>query len=235
MEQEKLKKILVIVTVLVLFGGTCYYYDYNKMANNQSKIVAQGEIQKQEPVKIVTHIIKAEDKPQTKIETKTKKSPIPEPQKIINKKLKPTGKSDLLALAGSSSGKNDPFSCSESKYIPVSDTTSPNAASLPGSLPPVPSGGRIGNLPSLPGLPNINTAGSIGLAPPPAPKPEDLVEIKGFIGNKVIAEVDGVVESLSENEKISSVKVLAVNPSTFTAEFQIKGKTVTKTMKSLNN
>jgi len=144
-------------------------------------------------------------------------------------KFKPAGKSDLLSLAEKSSGKHDPFSYSESKFTPFQETASGSSA-YPTNLPPVPGAGNMGTLPSIPTLSGVPSA---GLAPPPAPKSEDLVSVKGFIGNKVIAEIDGVVEALNPNQKINNIKVLSVNPSTLTAKFEINGKTVTKTLKSL--
>jgi hypothetical protein len=153
------------------------------------------------------------------------------PEKILKTKIKPTGKSDLLSLASKSSGKHDPFSYSESKFIPFASSQGENS-SYSGNLPPVPGAGNMG---TLPGLPGFNPLSSSGLANPPAPKPEDLIIVKGFIGNKVIAEIDGVVEALNANEKVSNVKVLNVNPSLLTAKFEINGKTVTKTIKSLTD
>jgi hypothetical protein len=227
LKEEKSKKIFIILIVLLLFGGTCYYYSginnipQPKLAKiEQAKTVLQKE---KKPAQIeLEKIQKAEKKPEiAKTEETTPKT-----------KFKPTDKSSLLSLAGQSSGKHDPFSYSESQFMPTKSGTGENSVSYPSNLPPVPMAGSTGTLPSLPGF---NSLSPSGLANPPAPKPEDLVTVKGFIGNKVIVEIDGIVEALNTNEKVSNVKVLAVNPSLLTARFEIDGKPVTKTIKSLTD
>jgi hypothetical protein len=251
MEQEKAKKILVILAVLMLFGGTCYYYGFNKPVNvvvkakgNNPTVLANISNVKEPVIKKeqVLKQIQPELKPEIKMQTDNGQVKVPkqldkaEPEKIVvfssPNKYKPTGKRDLLALAGKTSGKSDPFSYSESRSVLSSGDTKVNPLSMPTSLPPVPTGSKIVNLPSLPpGLPGFNP--SQGLAPPPAPRLHDEVLIKGFIGNKVIAEIDGVVESLAESEKVGTVKVLNVDSSNFTAKFLVKDKVVVKTLKTL--
>lgn len=253
-KEERSKKILIILMVLLLFGGTCYYY--SGINNLSGKEVAVNHINKENtysPLKLLYSRFKPQNKTEkTKQTEQTKtvarkeiKQEQPEkkliaenpvettknttPEKPEKTKLAPTGKSTLLSLAGKTSGKNDPFSYSESQFIPFASETGANSSYNSGTFPPVPGSGSIGNLPSIPGLP------SMGLAPPPSPKPTDLVVVKGFIGNKVIAEIDGVVESLNVNERVNNIKVLTVNPSTLTAKFEIKGKTVTKTLQSLTD
>lgn len=225
LKEEKAKKIVIIMIVLLLFGGTCYYYaGINNLPQKKLAITQQIKTAFNKEKKI-EQIKKTEKKPEVaKIETT--------PKINMKKKFKPTDKSALLSLTQKSSGKHDPFSYSESQFIPFTASHGENSASYPGNLPPVPGAGNMGSLPTLAGF---NPLSSSDLAPPPAPKPEDLVIVKGFMGNKVIAEIDGVVESLNANEKISNVKVLAVNPSLLTAKFEIDGKTFTKTIKSLTD
>lgn len=244
LKEEKFKKILIIFIVLLLFGSTYYYYGFAKKNHSPQIAFVPDKIVKlnpETPVSIrkkklesLEKIQKAEEiqdiKSETKLEIKPEKQAIP--VKVLKTKIKPTGKSDLLTLANKSSGKNDPFSCSESQYIPSSDRNN-NSSSLAGNLPPVPGAGSMGNLPSLqnlPGLPNITPLNSAKI--PQSPK--DAIEIKGFIGNKVIAEIDGVIEALNENEKINNIKVLNINPLEYTAIFEINGKNITKTMKSIS-
>lgn len=229
LKEEKSKKIFIILIVLLLFGGTCYYYaginkfPHRKLAKTEQVKTAFNKEKKPAQIEKTQ---KAESKPEiAKTEETTSKT-------NLKTKFKPTNKSELLSLTQKSSGKHDPFSYSESQFIPFTEDTGKNPTSYPGNLPPVPGAGNMGSLPTLSGFNPLNSS---ALAPPPAPKPEDLIIVKGFIGNKVIAEIDGVVEALNANEKISNVKVLAVNPSLLTAKFEINGKTVTKTIKSLTD
>jgi len=261
LKEEKFKKIFIILTVLLLFGGACYYYaginNFDpqtqprhaksnsasvqhglKSVINQSQTLNQfqGDSFIQEKKTAPQNIEKTssieptekQHKNNDKISLTKKEATEKTTQKA---KFKPAGKSDLLSLAGKSSGKHDPFSYSESKFTPFQEVSSKNS-NYPSNLPPVPEAGKMGALPSIPTLSGVS---SFGLAPPPAPKPEDLISVKGFIGNKVIAEIDGVVEALNPNQKISNIKVLSVNPSTLTAKFEINGKIVVKTLKSLTD
>lgn len=246
-KEERSKKILIIFIVLLLFGGTCYYYsginNVSKKEASKEKAVSplnilcsrfkpQDNTAKTEQPKIVVQKEKKQEQPE---KTLTAEKPADTaknitPEKPEKTKLAPSDKSTLLSYTGKSSGKHDPFSYSESQFIPFSSSgLSGSSSSNPGALPPVPGSGNIGSLPSIPGVP------SMGLAPPPSPKPTDFVAVKGFIGNKVIAEIDGVVESLNVNDRVNNIKVLTVNPSTLTAKFEIKGKTVTKTLQSLTD
>jgi len=152
-------------------------------------------------------------------------------EKISAQKIKPSSKSTLMNLLGSSSGKQDPFSYSESNFMPFNESSNANTP-LPGGLPPIPGAGNIGSLPSLPGAPSLSGMNSL---PAPPPKPGDSITIKGFIGNKVITEVDGVIMALNLNEKFNNIKVLSINPQELKAGFEIDGKFITKTLKSLTD
>lgn len=245
MNEEKTRKLLLIFIVLLFFGCTYYYYgsgkpleqpktaeNLNDKTNNKIKpdrhaelvsaaipqttktlvpkqqtlkqVQDDGKVQKEAGAQIKTGII----------ETKAK------PQKTTETKYKPTDKSYLASLSAESSGKSDPFSYKESRCF------SPNQNSENGAIPPI---SGIQDLPTLPTLPGSSQAFDM----PPTPKPEEPVVIKGFIGNKVIAKVNGVVEALSENQEVNNVKVLSINPSTSTVKFEINGKQVSKTMPSL--
>lgn len=240
LRDEKAKKLLIILIVLLFFGGTYYYYGFAKVGKSSLKAShtkhvlasAQKTLSTANEGKAMKQVqgdsaIKNDKKTES-----SKKEEIKPEEKTVGGKIKPTDKSTLLGLSGKAAGKHDPFSYSESKFIPFTADSGENSSSLPGALPPVPNAGSTGSLPSIPGLPG---AGPLGLANPPAPKPEDLIIVKGFIGNKVIAEIDGVVEALSPSERINNVKVLSVNPSGLSARFEINGKPCTKTIKSLTS
>ena len=59
------------------------------------------------------------------------------------------------------------------------------------------------------------------------------VIIKGFLGNKVIAEIGGITLSLGVNQTARGVKVLGIDHKNLTCDFKINGKKVTKTMKPI--
>ena len=236
LKEEKIKKIVILLIVSLIFCGTCYYYagisnfQQKKPAEKQLPIIAKSKATKQSNQQ--TTLDKSshrDDKITIEKSEIAKTTEESTPKTNLKTKFKPTDKSALLSLAGKNSGKKDPFSYSESQFIPFTSSQGINPT-YSGNLPPVPGAGTMGTLPGLPGFDSLS-----GLAPPPAPKPEDLIIVKGFIGNKVIAEIDGVVESLNKNEKIGNVKVLAVNPEILTAKFEINGKPVTKTIKSLTD
>jgi len=230
-KEEKTKKLFIILIILMFFGATCYYYAGVNKKNQKIADVPVNIQNKKEQTQIAVpekqeKIIKEEKKEILKSEK------IQEKTEIKTTKTKPADKTAFLSLKSQYSGKNDPFSYSESNTVPPGSESGSSVASSAGSLPPVPNSSKgIGALPGIPqGLQGFS---STGIASPPAPKPEDLVIVKGFIGNKVIVEISGVVEALSVYEKVGNVKVLSVNPSALTAEFQINGKKYTKIIKSL--
>jgi len=234
MKEEKTKKLFIVLIILLFFGATCYYYaGVNKNSEKVASVpaTAENKAEKQAVSKNSEKIVKEEKKSEEKQET-SKKEIVEQKPEIKTTKTKPTDKTAFLSLKSQYSGKNDPFSYSESNTVPPGSKSDASVASSAGNLPPVPNSSRgIGSLPGIPqGLQGIAPP---GLAAPPAPKPEDLVIVKGFIGNKVIVEIGGVVEALSTYEKVGNVKVLSVNPSALTAEFQINGKKYTKIIKSL--
>lgn len=125
-------------------------------------------------------------------------------EKIIeDNRIKPTDKNDILARALGSAGKNDPFSYRESNFSPIV------------------SSGKF--IPDLNGLP----------APPESQEPEkpaEAVVIKGFLGNKVIAQIKGFTESLAVNESLRGVRVLGIDSVNLSCDFEIDGKKVTRKM-----
>jgi len=258
-KDEKIRKILIIFVALLLFGATYYYYGGNKISFRHaakytltsssastlsfpSSSVSTFSFPSSSVSEASVRIQSRTDShaPSPEKSSKTKRSSnfagsVTENDNLISNNLtaKPTVKSDLLALAQTASGKHDPFSYSESKSAPCSSDANSPSPSLPGALPPVPGAGKMGSLPSIPGLQGMPAGSPLGLAKPPAPSLEDLVTIKGFIGNKVIIEANGTVDALNVNQKISNIKILTVDPSTLTASFEINGKIITKTMRSL--
>lgn len=224
-KNERNKKLLIIMATLCLFVTSYYYYIHRqqvsekparKIALSDVKPAFKGEIAVTEQIKkgitpeiqvskdVSDKANKAEDN--KKLPENVKKQ---EKEEILGEKeefagIKPTTKADLIRLASNMAGKKDPFSYRESNYTP------------PGSL----CGGR-----------DCSVSG--GLPEPPEQKPDNYVEIKGFFGNKVIAEVSGFTDSLSVGETLRGIKVLSIDSGNFTCDFDVNGERVTRKMKPL--
>ena len=223
-KNENLKKLVTALVVLTLFVVSFYYYAPGKkevkLAEKPGKIL-QGEIKRHPRVKLPP----AEGKlTPTVIPTEgTDSSVVSLPQnndkalispneikELKPEKIKPSNIKDLIANAMETSGKKDPFSYRESSFNPITG------------------GSSGGSEPGLAGLP----------MPPMSPDflPDQLQEpvvVKGFLGNKVIAEIKGFTESLAVNESLQGIKVLKVDSANLTCVFQIDGKRVTKTIKPI--
>ena len=236
-KEEKARKLLVIIVVLLFFGCTYYYYGDQKLSFSVGKVSRQPAKQakaknivveqtkpdeKQEKTSEVNPVLEEAAEVQTEKAVTDEETVKPEePKKApVQVKHKPTDRSYLAGLSKDASGKKDPFSFSESRFNPYTEFSSSSSAFLPTQ-----------NLPEIPGFSHGN--GLIDI--PPVPKPEEAVVVKGFLGQKVIAKVNGVVQSLKENDVVNNVKVISINPSEYTVKFEIDGKPVTKTMKSLTD
>ena len=231
-KEEKTRKLLVILVVLLFFGCAYYYYGNQKLSFSVGKVIKKQEAkviaEKSSPEKI--NNIKSETGLNKQENKEENTKPIEEENIIENTKEekfpetgkhKPTDKSYFTELSKVSSGKKDPFSFTESKFVPFAQIPSEGASFLPGTR----------SLPTVQGF----SSGNQILDMPPTPKPEEAVVIKGFLGEKVIAKINGVVQSLKENDVVNNVKVININPSAYTVKFEIDGKSVTKTMKSLSD
>lgn len=249
---ENLKKIIIATVVLATFGVSYYYYAKNeqqyaqaekpvKLAVNNNKKAAQAD---KKAVKVSIKDIKKVAKPEQKEEKAVASPGIPavkndakvaeEPVKQVAKQekpeikeakatvnvdkkqpkqekivIKPTQIKDLLANASKTSGKNDPFSYVESQFMPFNTCGKGCKTSRLGGLPVPPGGGDVAG-------------------------PREAVIIKGFLGNKVIADIKGFTESLGVNESLQGVKVVSVDPANLTCEFIIDGEKVKKTMQPIN-
>ncbi|HSA05582.1 MAG TPA: hypothetical protein P5556_00225 [Candidatus Gastranaerophilales bacterium] len=212
--QEKLKKILIIIVVLAMFA-TSYFYYANKQNNFSAKQPEPVKIAVKKPVKIVKTEIKEKI-----TEEKIKSDEFPEKDlKKSGKKIKPTDKSDLIRIASGQSGKHDPFSYSESRYTPYNASEN--------NLPTIPDLSLESGLPQPPLLPGLEESEQA------TQKPLNTVEIKGFLGNKVIAEINGYTDSLNTGETLRGVKVLNIDAQNLSCDFEIQGSKVTKSIKPL--
>ncbi len=258
--REKAKKLIIIFLSLILFGVSYYYYAFKqkKYSNKPIQISKQGKklkspIQKtvsgefmparkianianKKDQKVSKKIIKDNKKDNLKIHTKKIENIVKMSSKITSasqknelqsptsrqirlsgfstpasqKKIKPTDKSKLIKIASGLAGKNDPFSYTESNFNPFM-TQQKNYQGA-------------NNLPSPPAV-----SGNAAAEKTPA----DYVEIKGFLGNKVLLEINGFTDSLGAGETLRGVKVLSINPQNLSCEFEIKNKKITKKMKPL--
>ncbi len=197
-KSENLKKIIIALVVLSLFGVSYYYYSVDE---KKAKIAKK-------PLKIAKKIEKTEKappKPAPKVPENTGKTQ----EKKQKNTIKPTNKKDLIANA-IASGKNDPFSYTESNFMPFRPKFSGIKGQKPNLLPVSPKGKDYSRQ-----------------APP------ESIIIKGFLGNKVIAQIKGLTESLGPNESLQGVKVVGIDPANLSCDFIIDGKKVTKTMKPI--
>lgn len=221
-KEEKTRKILLLFAVLIFFGCTYYYFGNGKLSFQSVQILPKTKtgpvitakkipennnatVQKTEKTSEQPETVKIPKKSETKLAIK----------KNSGFKYKPSGKSYFANIAGKSSGKYDPFSFRESKFIPFAIASRP--AFIPGT----------NNLPSMPGDFKIPDA-------PPVPEPEEIVSVKGFIGKKAVVKINGITRALSENQEINNIKILNINPDALSVKFEIEGKLITKTMKSLS-
>jgi len=233
--QEKIKKLLIIIIALGLFGASYYYYVYKQkktFAKQLQKVELKQPAKKvaadqvilsntKDPLRYMQGDSSAEPQneimkvdPIKKVSNVTKKvvkkvenSEVIKPQKT---KIKPTDKAALIKAAAGSRGKYDPFSYAESNFIP-SDMTK------------TASSGRVKGLPAPPRMSGQNNAGNGNYA-----------EIRGFLGNKVIAEINGFTDSLKVGETLRGIKILSIDSKNLTCELEIDGKKVTKKMNPVN-
>lgn len=226
--QERNKKLLIIIFSMCLFGASYYYYVYKQDSAEQKPIkqfvsknkTISAKISVSEPSKASKTKIKQQIKEEvTGVKGKIKKDKetqcekkqseaIPELVREVKnydtKKIKPSTKADLVKTAINSSGKNDPFSYTESNFTQFKTTYAGSRGRKSGSLP---------------GPPTVEK------------KPDNYVEIKGFLGNKVITEINGLTDSMSVGETLRGVKVISIDPVNLVCEFEIKGKKVARKMK----
>lgn len=244
---ENIKKALIVIVILGIFG--CIYYYYNGMHNIQNNTIHQSELasisqnqtlstlkttnnkkiilqskkltivlSKKPPIKAITPLSKegAGGKNHT--------SPLIKPSLYIP----PTNKNSILKLALASSGKADPFAGMgkepDSPQNMPSLSNIPNIGKLPSlknlTIPP-----SIGSLPTIGNLPNT---GMPGFMPPLS----EQFSVKGFIGDEVIVEIDGIVQSLKVNTSFHGLRVLKIDASNLSAVFKMDGKIITKNIKS---
>ncbi len=217
--QERNKKLLIIFTALCLFGTSYFYYDYKRKTSVNKQVMAKKPKTVKPEAKSAKKVSgeKEVQKPRTakkpeqpKKTTAPRKAPEIKPLEVkktkeFKQRITPTKRSDIIRTASNFAGKNDPFSYVESNFSPFGNTGKVKKA------------GRSGS-----GLPN---------PPVVEQKPENYVEIKGFLGNKVIAEINGLTDSLGIGDTLRGVKVLGIDSQNFICEFEIKGEKVTRKMK----
>jgi len=211
-KHERHKKLLIIAVTLALFSVSYYYYVHKQKEVSQKQ--EQTSHVKQE--KIISE--KLEDNKKSSPRTEENKNtedkqqkemqrpapPVMKDKKEEKNTIKPTSRDDLIQMAFGSAGKNDPFSYTESNFGCVKRSDS-------------------------------GTSDSSGLPNPPGrnEKPSSYLEVKGFFGDKVIAEVNGLTDSLATGETLRGVKVLSIDRKNFTCQFLVNGEIVTKKMKPL--
>lgn len=230
-KEEKSKKILLVFVILILFG--CTYFYYNNWAKNKPNIIVKkgaaivNKVMPQKDVK-TTDILAQEvdDEVIVKKENLTAQKP-KNPASNESNVIKPTNKEALVKMAMASKGKSDPFE----GLVGKSPNPIRGIKNIPnfkiGSLPVLPNAKGLPTFNGLPSLSNLNGFKTL--------KNNDSIEVKGFIGNKVIVNVNGIIESLKPNETFQDIKVLSVDNRNLTVKFKKNNKIITKNIKSLTD
>ncbi|NLF83525.1 MAG: hypothetical protein GX568_06045 [Candidatus Gastranaerophilales bacterium] len=219
--QQQIKKILIILVVIGLFGLSYYYYGVRapKTALMTAKNTVETKTQKDKGKLTQATAASSSAKNTKKTASKSAETqPVNNGQKEseeeipsnANKKIKPTNKSSLISAALSSTGKADPFAHGRNSFAAYSGGSSLQNYAPYSDLP------GLSELPPPPGFDGAEVS------------PEERVQIKGFLGDKVIAEINGVTEALAAGEKLDGVKVLSVDAAKYESSFLIDGKTVSK-------
>jgi hypothetical protein len=220
--QQQIKKILIILVVIGLFGLSYYYYGVRepKTASMATKNTVETKAQKDKGKPITTTASSSAKNTKKAAVKSTETQPISNKHKEFeeeipsntHKKIKPTNKSSLISAALSSTGKADPFAHGRNSFAAYSGGSSLQNYAPYSDLP------GLSELPPPPGFDGAEKEVS----------PEERVQIKGFLGNKVIAEINGITEALAAGDKLDGVKVLSVDAAKYESSFLIDGKTVSK-------
>ncbi|MFH0702077.1 MAG: hypothetical protein V2B14_00860 [bacterium] len=236
-QKEKSKRLLVIIIVLIL-AGIGYFYS---ISSNKPKKTAESLITNANKTLSETSAETNETNSEIKLnknkikhkKTSKKTSADKEAKKSFSK-IKSIDKSLIIKIASAVSGKIDPFSALEGKLASSQKTVELLPEKLPVNkffdskkytLPPPPlSSSNITELPPLENIPLPD-----GMSPPNA----DLINVKGFIGNKVIMDINGLSESLKTNELFQGIKILEIDPINLTVKFKKEDKIITEKIKSL--
>lgn len=237
---EKLKKILTLIVTLVFFSGIYYYYGNTKKDTPQN--IEKQTVSVVNTSANLTHEVK-------KIAEKPVEKPVTKPAGTDQKSnssanyfsnlIKVTDKSTLAKGALASAGKNDPFSEKSSDasqhpfYTSFSEEYLSSKQSLANNLGfsslsfaklPV-----IGNLPQLSNFPCMSPYLKINNID------RSEIILKGFIGQKVIVSINGIVEALKVNDSLQNIKVIKIDPENLTAKFQKEGNVIVVSMTGLTD
>lgn len=207
-KKETSKKLLLIFIVLIFFAS--FYLLYGKGQVNTAKST------KKIPISTAKADLSSKVKTISTIKNGIKKTELQKPKIVAKSYLSPTAKTALISQARLNAGKKDPFvdTTGQSKEIPSSNIN---------NFLPAP--------PSLDGLPVMNSSG----IEPVQVIVYEPVSLKGFIGNKVIIEVDGETESISKNETFKGIKVLNIDARNLSAKFQKNGETLVRKIETVSN
>lgn len=210
-KQEELKKLLLLIfLILVLIALYVVQKSENKIEKNVKVEVAKV----------------ADEKVDKSLEEILKQQSIEETQRIEKSKYMPANKDALIKLAKQSAGKSDPFTQNyivqniDNKYVgnkqnPIMSFSNKNLL-----LPPPD---------SLAGLPELSQSNLT-----PADVPGEGVILKGFIGDKVILNVNGETKALQSGEKFQNVQILEISSINKTVKIKNDGKNITKRLEITN-
>ena len=237
-KEDKQRKALAFLLILLLSAGGVFYYIKSPKndAPEKTKIEKIQSTSEKKPVPVIKQELKANRQEK---EVKSASNTV--------KLIKQADRSKLVKLAMAHAGRVDPFSESAPKMeatISIDGRSSTSIQMVPvkgGDLPAPPGlkipfmddfmkgfvdamGKTFKNLPGFPGdFKKLFSEQPVNF------------EIKGFIGDKVIVNVDGNDEAIGKNESYQGIKAIKVDPGSLKAVFKVNNHTVTKTMKSLTD
>jgi hypothetical protein len=234
LKNEWLKKGLVVLVTVAVLGGTYYFTGINGKktkvtAVNTEQINVKPENTKElsskdfKVVRSKNESIKINKQDQVLISENYK-----QPENKAFSGIRPTDKTSVARAALIAAGKPDPFSGSSSEKTELQSKLKTFLPKYIGKNPPI-------FPPSLKGLPNIDNLPSLNLPnsnllPGKAPLSafQSDPEVKGFIGDKVILSMNGMNESLKENESFQGIKVVKVDSKAMTVKLIQNKKVITK-------
>ncbi len=208
-KREKIQKLLIIIISITLFGISYSYYLFKD--KNLSK--------KPEQVVISKKITIPDEKQQVSPDTEASSDESSDEEKELN------DEADQKEV----SKKEDSLIIEDKKIQPTDKTNLITMASnISGKNDPFSyKESKFTPINST----KTSDRGSYSSTNPV--KPTNYVEIRGFIGNKVIAEVNGFTDSLKEGETLKGVKILTIDPVNLSCELEVKGKKITKSIQPI--
>ena len=223
-KNENLIKLIIISVIIVGFG--LFYFSTSAHQNAEKIDSTSSSAKTLDNKKDVTPENPSINNKNTSTANTSKPSPAKAPVAKSSSFIRPTSKSEILKLAAQCKTKKDPFEDTLGKSELTSanlNTKSNQNVNAPLPFPP-----SAPNL-SVPKLPDLASAQPTGSLTPP-PEPKEPFSLKGFLGKKVIVQVDGFTEALRVGDSYRGIKVLSIDSDNLIAKFSKDGTIITKSL-----